>query len=408
MNWWPFGKKTETRDLTSWDLLQGTTYYSATGTPISPEAAAGHAVAHRCISVIAENLASVPLVLYRKTADGGREPATDHPLHDVLQSQSSSLLTAYEAREALIVSCLLFGNAFAKIERNGRGQVAALHPIPASRVSVEQLASGRLRYRVSPITVASTETLLADEILHLRYRLDRTTGFLGQSPISIAAATFGLALSQQEQAGSAAENAFRPSGLLTFPDKLSGAGKEDIITKFQNRLIGSLKANQPLVLDGGATWSNISFNSKDSEFLASRQLSNLDVCRIFGVPPTAAGIVDQATYSNVEGESRALVQRCLQPWAKRIEQTMNVALLSPESRKSLFIEHDLDGLLHGSLVDRYNAYRVGREGGWLSTNEIRSMENMSKIPDGDQFVQALNMGLVGANDNKAKIDEAAA
>jgi len=407
MRLWPFGKKAETRDLTSWDLLQGTTYYSATGTPVSPEAAAGHAVAHRCISVIAENLASVPLVLYRKTADGGREPATEHPLYDVLQTQSSPLLTAYEAREALVVSCLLFGNGYAKVERNGRGQVSGLIPIPAGRVSVEQLASGRLRYRVSPITVSSSETLLQDDVLHLRYRLDRTTGFLGQSPISIAAATFGLALSQQEQAGSAAENAFRPSGILSFPDKLSGAGKEDIITKFQARLIGSLKANQPLVLDGGATWSNISFNSKDSEFLASRQLSNLDVCRIFGVPPTAAGIVDQATYSNVEGESRALVQRCLQPWAKRIEQTMNVSLLSPESRKSLFISHDLDQLLHGDLAARYGAYAIGRNGGWLSVNDIRRSEDMSTIKDGDSYAQPLNMGIVGANDNRGKLAGAA-
>lgn len=401
MNWWPFGKKAETRELTSWDLIQGTT---ATGTPVSPERASGHAVAHRCISVIAETLSSVPLSVYRKTEDGGREKAADAPLHSVLHDQMSPTLTAFEGREWLIASILTAGNGFAKIERNGRGQVVALHPLVAGSVTVEKLASGRLRYRVLRPD-GGTDTLLQDECLHLRYRTK--DGIIGQSPIAIAAAAFGLALAQQDQAGAAAENSFRPSGILSFPDKLGTNGKEDILAKFRARFIGQLKANDPVVLDGGATWSNISFNSKDSEFLESRKLSNLDICRVFGVPPSVAGILDNATYSNIGEESRALVQRCLMPMARRIEMAMMIQLLSPEARKTLYLEHDLNGLLRGTLAERYSAFRVGREGGWLSVNEIRAMENMSKIDGGDEFIQPLNMGLVGANDNRGKIGDAA-
>lgn len=406
MNWWPFGKKPETRELTSWDLLQGTTYYSATGMPISPEKASGHAVAHRCIAAISEGLASVPLKVYRKTEDGGREAASDHPLFEVLQTQANPSMTAFEAREMLIASVAIHGNGYAKIERNGRGQVVALHPLMPGSVTVEKLTTGRLRYKHT-LPNGGTEVLLADEMLHVRYRT--RDGILGQSPIAIAAASFGLAISQQEQAGAAAENSFRPSGILSFPDKLSGAGKDDLLTKFRARFIGALKANDPIVLDGGASWSSISFNSKDSEALESRKLSNLDICRIFGVPPSVAGILDDSNYSSNVEESRALVTRCLAPMAKRIEQAMNVALLSPEARKTLHVEHDLAGLLKGDLVTRYNAYRVGREGGWLSADEIRGFENMSKIPGGNTFVEPLNYGrLGGANDNRAKIDTEAA
>jgi HK97 family phage portal protein len=169
-----------------------------------------------------------------------------------------------------------------------------------------------------------------------------------------------------------------------------------------------MKANEIMVLDGGATFSAVTFNSKDSEFLESRKLSNLDICRVFGVPPSVAGITDNSTYSNSEQESRALVTRCLAPMAKRIEQAMNVALLTPESRKSFFIEHDLNGLTRGSLAERYAAYAVGRNNGWLNVDEIRKMENMSKVKGGDTYVVPLNVtSLAAANDNKNKIDEAA-
>lgn len=402
---WPFSKQ-EKRIATS-DPFLGEFLGARWQGRADIEKASGHAVAHRCISVIAENLASVPLKVYRKTADGGREAATDHPLYAVLHDQASATLTAFEAREWLLASALTYGNGYAKIERNGRGQVTGLSPLVAGSVTVEKLTTGRLRYKYAK-SDGGTETLLQDDVLHVRYRTK--DGILGMSPIQIASAAFGLALAQQDQAGAAAENAFRPAGALVFPDKLAaGTGpgsKENVITKFKERFLGQLKANEVMVLDGGAKFETFQFSAKDSEFLESRKLSNLDICRVYGVPPSVAGITDDATYSNIGEESRALVMRCLAPWAKRVEMAMTIQLLSPEARKTLFIEHDLAGLMRGDLTARYSAYRIGREGGWLNVNTIRAFENLSNIgADGETYVQPLNMGLVGANDNRAKVED---
>ncbi|OHV63848.1 phage portal protein [Mesorhizobium sp. LCM 4577] len=404
---WPF-KKAETRIVTS-DPYLGEFLGARFVARADIEKASGLAVAHRCVSVIAENLAGVPLVLYRKTDSGGREPATDHPLFSVLSDEIAPGVSAFDGREWLLASLLVYGNAFAKIVRNGRGQVTGLVPLITGAVTIEQLPAFRVRYQYQPI-YGPAETILQDEMLHIRYR--SMDGIVGRSPIQIAAATFGLAVAQTDQAGAQAENAFRPAGALVFPDKLAtgtGTGtKDSIIQKFKERFVGSMKAGEVMILDGGAKFETFSFNSKDSEFLESRKLSNLDIARVYGVPPTVAGIVDNATYSNVDGESRALVQRCLAPMARRVESAMAIALLSPESRKTLFLEHDLDDLIHGDIVARYNAYRVGREGGWLSVNEIRQTENMAKIKDGDSYVQPLNYGALGAaNDNKATIGAAA-
>lgn len=406
---WPFRKKVEER-IASSDPYLGEYLGARWQGRADIEESGGQPVALACISAITWPLASVPLKLYRHLEDGGREAASEHPLYEVLQTQASPTLTAFEAREWLIASVLLYGNAFARIERNGRGQVIALHPLVAGTVTVERLSNGRLRYKHAQPN-GGTEVLLQDEVLHLRYRT--SDGVLGMSPIQIAAATFGLALSQQATAGKAAENSFLPRGALVFPEKLAAAGKgagnaEDILAKFQSKFVGKMATDSVMVLDGGAKFETFSFNSKDSEFLESRKLSNLDICRVFGVPPSVAGITDNSTYSNSEQESRALVTRCLAPMAKRIESAMNVALLTPESRKSFFIEHDLNGLTRGDLAQRYQAYAIGRNNGWLNVDEIRKMENLSKVPGGDTYVVPLNVtSLAAANDNKNKVDDAA-
>lgn len=169
--------------------------------------------------------------------------------------------------------------------------------------------------------------------------------------------------------------------------------------KLRVRIESQATTSGILVLDGGVDWKPFALSSKDAEFLESRKLTNMDVARIFSVPPTVVGITDNATYSNVDGESRALVVRCLAPMARRMEQAMNAALLTAEGRKRFFVEHDLAGLLRGDQKARYEAYRIGREWGWLSPNEIRGWENLREIDDGDEYLSPLNMTELGQRES---------
>ncbi|WP_269214123.1 phage portal protein [Brucella pseudogrignonensis] len=168
------------------------------GSYIDPNRASGIAVAHACIAIVSQNLAAMPLNLYRRSEDGGRERATDHPLYSALHDMPNATMTAFEVREALIASLMVAGNAFARLDWNGRGQVTALHPLDPGKVGVEKLESGRLRYRVS--TNSGVRVYLQEEILHLRYRLGRD-GVMGLSPVQIARETFNLALTHGEQTG---------------------------------------------------------------------------------------------------------------------------------------------------------------------------------------------------------------
>lgn len=356
------------------------------------------AVAARCVSIRSELLSSVPLFLFRRTSDGGRERAAETPLYGVLHDLFNDNMTAFEGREFLIRSLDLSGNGYARIERDGRGEVTALYPLSPTAVAVERLASGRLRYRVTENSGRAT-VLLQDEMLHVRGAT--RDGMIGLSPLHIARGAVSLAVHQAETAGSLMTNAMRPSGILAFAEKLSPDARKAQREGLEAYYAGPANAGRLLITEGGAKFERLTFSPEDAEFLDSRKLSNEDVARVFGVPPTSVGITDKATYSNVEQESTMLVRNALGPLAARVEAAMMRDLLTPDTRGELYVEHDLAGLLRGDTKARYEAYRIGREWGWLSPNDIRRTENMPPIPDGDLYTSPLNQAPLGTDDRPA-------
>ena len=371
-------------------------FFAARGTygSVTPETVlSAIPVAFRCVQLIAEMTASLRLPIYRRSADNGRELATDLPLYHLLNSNFSERQSAYEAREFLARSILMTGNAYARIERDYSGAVVAIYPLWPIAVGVERLPGGRLRYRVTDPWDGSY-VLLQEEILHLRYA--SVNGFIGMSPIAINAASLGLALSQAETAQSLMQNGARPSGLISYAEKLGPEAMERARARLENTHAGADNAGKTLLMDGGAKFQPFTFAPEDMEFLNSRKLANLDVARIFGVPPTVVGIVDHATFSNSEQEAVSLVRNCIGPFAARLEAAFQRCLLTPDERRTLYIEHDLSTLLRGDTQARFEAYRVGREIGALSANDVRRLENQSPIPGGDTYQMPANWVPLGS------------
>lgn len=394
---WPFKRETRAAEtitasdpyLAEWFGLRGP------HASVQPDALLSNsAVAVRCVNLRSEMLASVGLFVFRRTADGGRERADDLALYPVLHDLMNPQMTAYEGREFLIRSLDLHGNAFARIERDNRGQVTALYPLAPGTVTVEKLASGRLRYRVSEPAGGAT-ILLQEEVLHIRG--PSRDGIMGVSAIQFGRAAMGLRIAQAETASALVENGLRPSGVMSYAERIDATARTKIREAVSERLQGATNAGQLLIMDGGATYTPLAWSAEDAEFLASQKLSNEDVARLFGVPPTSVGITDKATYSNTEQEARSLVANCLGPLASRIEAAMLRCLLTDESRRTLYIEHDLAALLKGDVQARFEAYRIGREIGVFSPNDIRRRENETPIPGGDVYHQPANWTPLGAN-----------
>lgn len=344
-------------------------------------------VAVRCIALRSELLASVGLHVFRRGRDGARERADDMPLYGVLHDNANEQVSAFEFREFLIRCLDLTGNGYARIERDRRGRVVALHALLPGVVTVERLKTGRLRYKVMQGS-GGVAVYLQDEILHLRG--PSKDGVMGLSPIAIARGSLSLAISQHETSQGLMANSLRPSAVVSYPTAMGAEAVERWRASMAARLQGPQKAGNFLLLDNGAKYDKMSFSPEDAEFLDSLKLSNENVARIFGVPPTAVGILDRGTYSNVEQEAQSLIQNCLGPLAARIEAAMMRCLLTADARRSLYIEHDLSGLLRGDVKSRFEAYRMAREMGVYSANDVRRRENESPITGGDDYHMPAN------------------
>ena len=395
MKLWPFNMEKRAAEPAPVDpYLAGWPGYPPAWGGVSSDALLSNsAVAVRCVNLRSEMLASVGLFVFRRTSDGGRERADDLSLYPVLHDLMNPQMTAYEGREFLIRSLDLHGNAYARIERDNRGQVTALYPLDPGMVSVERLDNGRLRYKHTDAR-GGLQTYIQDEMLHVRG--PSRDGMMGVSAIQFGRGAMSLRVSQAETATSLIANGLRPSGVMSYDERLTGDARVKIREAVSDRLQGSSNAGQLLIMDGGAKYTPMAWTAEDAEFLASQKLSNEDVARLFGVPPTSVGITDKATYSNTEQEARSLVANCLGPLASRVEAAMLRCLLTEEGRRTLYIEHDLAALLKGDVAARFEAYRIGREIGALSPNDIRRRENETPIPGGDVYHQPANWIELGA------------
>lgn len=333
------------------------------------------AVAARCVAIRSELTAAVPLNLYRRLPNGDRERVTDTPLASVLSDIANPLMTAYECREFLTRSLDLYGNAFARIERDGAGQVSALWPLEFHRVQVERLETGRLRYRYSGARGA--EVILMEDMLHIRASSE--DGLMGRSPLTIARGSFELGLSLNEAAASQAANGFKPAGFVTHPGKMTVQATNNFRTALEKQASGAQQAGRIALLEDGVKFQAVTWSATDAQLLESRAMSSSDICYAFNLSPAILGLNESVSYGSAQQAAQDLVTNALAPLCSRIEQAMQRCLLSATGRQTYLIEHELDGLLRSDEAARTASWKTAREGGWLSVNEIRRMANRPSI-----------------------------
>lgn len=344
-----------------------------------------------CVGLLAETIASLPLVIYRNRDDDGRERARNHPLYSILHDQPNEQQTAVEFREMMTGHVLLRGNAYAQIAPGPRGAVDQLIPIHPDRVTVEKLPTGRLRYQVLQGN-GGKRPFNQEDIFHLRG--PSKDGITGMSVVDYAIDSFGLSMSAERYGGRFFRNDSRPGGVLSSPNKLStGAAK---------RLKSSWEAahtdgnqHRVAVLEEGLQWQQVGIAPESAQYLETREFQAEDICRWFRVPPHMVGLTSKATSwgSGIEAMGIGFVTYTLLPWLTRWKQAISRDLII--APQAYFADFIVDALMRGNITSRYAAYATGRQWGWLSVNEIRSMENMNRVENGDVYLQPMNMEEAG-------------
>ena len=343
---------------------------------------------YACVRVLSEAIASLPLHVYERDANGGKRINVKHPLYRLLHDEPNSEMTSFAWRESIMAHILVYGNGFSQIIRDGRGYPIALYPLLPDKMTVERLDNGKLVYDYH--TENGTIRLNRENVLHIPgLGFD---GLVGYSPIAMAKNAIGMALAIEEYGAKFFANGANPGGVLEHPSTVKDIGRvrESWNAGFQ----GTSNAHKLAILEEGMQFKQISIPPEQAQFLQTRKYQIGEIARIFRVPPHMVGDLDKSSFSNIEQQSLEFLMFTLNPWIRRFEDALSKALLLPGEKGRVIIRFNVDGLLRGNYESRMKGYAIGRQNGWLSANCIRGLEKMNLIPaeeGGDLFLVNGNM-----------------
>lgn len=361
---------------------------SGSGGSVGPDNAMQLATVFACVRVLAESVATLPLELRARDGRGTRS-APEHPLYALLHDLPNPEMTSMDLRMTLQGHLASWGNAYAQKIPDRAGRWIELWPLAPNRMEEPVRApDGELLYEY---TEASGEkrTFRQAEILHIRGL--SSDGLIGYSPIGQARRTFERKAKMEQFENAFYDNGAQPGVVLKHPGELSDKAYARLIESWENRHRGATNANKVALLEEGLDVANMGVPQTDAQFLDSQKFTRSEIAGIFRVPGHMINDLDRATFSNIEHLSLEFVIDTLMPWLTAWEQAIARDLLTPAERARYYAKHKLQARLRGDNASRAQFYSTGLQWGWFSINDVRELEDLNPIADGDTYFVPLNM-----------------
>jgi HK97 family phage portal protein len=365
------------------------------GVRVSPSTALAVGAVFACVQILGQTVAVVPLQLYERL-DRGKKLADNHPLYRLLHRRPNRWQTSFQFRQMMQWHLALRGNSYAEIFADRRGTITELVPLPPDNVKPEAIrgADGMttLRYRIND--ARGERVLVRGEIVHLRALA--SDGLLGLSPLDVARETVGEAIAAQAHSSRMLQNDARPPGIIEWEGHFKdNDALRDFRASWQEAQTGENRG-RTAVLQKGMKYKEVGLKASDLQLIELRKMKGYDIAGIFRMPPHKIGIMDRATFSNIEHQGIEFVTDTMLPWYVNWEQELSEQLLLPDERDGFFFEHNVDGLLRGDAKARSEYYSNGVQNGWLTRNEVRLTENLNPLPGLDKPLEPMNMRRAGA------------
>lgn len=360
------------------------------GLEVGPDEALSSTAVFAGVRWLAENVASVPLGVYR-TKGRGRELARQHPAFRVLHSDPNPEQTSMEFREMLQGFAVLTGTGFAEIVFGRGGEATQLWPITPHRVRPGRTDSGALFWRVR-LPKGGEDRVLPMESMFLVRGFSRD-GILGVDVVDMMRESIGLTLATEKFGAAFFGNGSHPAGVITVPELLSDTAYARLQDSWNKKHQGLQNAHRAAILEEGASWLPMGVPPEAAQFLQTRKFQVAEVARMLNVPPHVLKDLERATFSNIEQQSIEAVRYSLRPWFVRWEQRLDKQILTQrDQEQGYYTRHTIEGLLRGDIQTRYTAYSVGRQNGWLSVNDVRELEDLNPVEEGgDDYHIQVNM-----------------
>lgn len=343
-----------------------------------------------CVRNLSDDVAKLPIVLYRDGSGRGRERLAAHPLARVL-ARPNPEMTAFDFRSTLTSHAVAWGNGYAEIVRLGNGRPAELWPMLPENVQVVRENSGAIVYIYSNPYTGRQVRLPSDDVLHIKGL--GYDGLIGYSPVALARRTLAITAAAEKFGASFFGNSSMPKGVLEHPGVLGDEGQKNLRRSWEEVHRGVQNANRIAILEEGMKFNPITIPPEDAQFLQTRQFQVPEICRWFRMPPHKVADLSRATFSNIEHSAIEYVGDTLLPWLIRWEQEIARKLLML-TETTIVVEHQTAALLRGDLESRYKAHAIARQWGWASPNDVREIEGLNPIDEdagGDVYLVPANM-----------------
>jgi len=365
--------------------------------PVTATTAMKYTAVFSCIRVLGETFASAPAKLYRKVTDDERESRNDLAVYDILHNAPNDEMSPFNFKEACMIALNTGGNAVCERLVDRRGGLVGLYPYQWQQVKIDRDPETKnLQYKISDgISTKPEKELGRKQVFHVPGM--SVDGVIGMSPIEYAANAIRLGRSYEEFGNQMFRNAAIPSGGFSTDGTLNESSFQRLKKEINENYTGMKNTGKPMLLEGGLKFIPFTVKPIDAQLIENKKFQIEDIARIYRVPLHLIQNLDRATNNNIEHQSLEFIMYTMLPWFKRWEENINMQLLTPaERRAGYYVEFDLRGLLRGDQLSRSRAYAVGRQWGWLSVNDIRKLENMPPIENGDIYLEPQNMREAGS------------
>lgn len=337
-----------------------------------------------CVRLLAETVASLPVTVYRKTADGRIEDPS-HYFAQLMARKPNRYQTRQEFFETMMLNLVLHGNCYARVTRIG-GQIRSILPLMASQIEVKLLSDGSIVYIYS--SNGNIEALSSESVWHVKLY---GNGVIGKSPLAFGRNMIGVAQAAEDTVTKVYANGGKPSGVLSFDRLLTPEQRTAVRTNFGSLTTGT--DERLLVLEQGMKFDAVSMSPSDIELLASRKHQVDEIARWFGVPSI---MINQNEGTTTLGSSAAEIistfyKITLRPYLERFEASVSANLFTAAEAKEYEFEFDFEGLLRSDLKSRLEGYRTAVAGTILTPNEVRKIEGWPRVDGGDKLLSQINM-----------------
>ncbi|WP_234680807.1 phage portal protein [Bradyrhizobium monzae] len=379
------------------------------GASVTPASAMSCAPVACAVRSISEAVGQLPLRVYKRLPDGGKEPATDHPLFSLLGDAPNAWTPASVFRSQVTADALLqpYGG-FAQIVRVDGKPYELIRLDPQLSSIVVDYSNFEPAYAIKADGKNPAREIPAADIIHIHSPAYRPTrGLVGEGREAIA-----LCMVLEQHAARLFGNGARPSGVLSLKGNLTADALGKAKTAWQAAHSGT-SSGGTAVLPSDASWQAMTFSSVDAQFLELRKFAIAEIARLFRVPLHMLMEADRAMPRSIEALGQEFVTMTLLPWLKRWEQALELKLLAKEERGQFCIEFNLDAFARADLLARAQALSVAVAARILNPNEARSIGfGLPAYEGGDTFENpntssAHAGGALSANDNTDNNKEAA-